>query len=176
MRKQRFRKDDLSHPFRGKIMARIQSPFCSRQCSWQRAAPLGPQMAWFHKMPPRGFQVIWWQVAYWNGVLLTRSSVSHTKKIIRCYGLNVCIVQNSYIEVLTPNVLGDRCSEIGSLKSNRERLSKEGGALMMRMMRLVTLKEEIDLSLSLFLRPHSCLPFFLPHPSPHPRCKQGKAT
>ena len=82
MRKQRFRKDDLSHPFRGKIMARIQSPFCSRQCSWQRAAPLGPQMAWFHKMPPRGFQVIWWQVAYWNGVLLTRSSVSHTKKII----------------------------------------------------------------------------------------------
>ena len=103
-------------------------------------------------------------------------STSHTKKIIRCYGLNVCIVQNSYIEVLTPNVLGDRCSEIGSLKSNRERLSKEGGALMMRMMRLVTLKEEIDLSLSLFLRPHSCLPFFLPHPSPHPRCKQGKAT
>ena len=78
-------------------------------------------------------------------------STSHTKKIIRCYGLNVCILQNSYIEVLTPNVLGVRCSEIGSLKSNRERLSKEGGALMMRMMRLVTLKEEIDLSLSLFL-------------------------
>jgi len=41
----RFRKDDVPHPFRGKIMTRIQSPFCSRQRSWQRAAPLGPQMA-----------------------------------------------------------------------------------------------------------------------------------
>lgn len=67
MRKQRFRKDDLPHPFRGKIMTKFRVSFCSRQCSQQRAAPLGPQMA-DSLVPPSGFQVIWWQVAYWEMV------------------------------------------------------------------------------------------------------------
>ena len=46
------------------------------------------------------------------------------KKIDWCYGLNVCVPQNSYVEIPTPNVM-----VLGGGAFGRS-LSHEGGALV----------------------------------------------